>query len=347
MNQKMIFITCSNKHEANIIINQLEIMKLLEFDVRYYYNRYLNGENGKDLAKELDIHYASLLNHFKKNNLPVFNMKKHRLNHYYFSEINTHEKAYFLGLLYADGCVYKNKVLISLQDRDKHILKSFKNAIDFTGKLYFRQKTKAIHRDQYSLEMSSKILVKELRTLGCVSQKSNKLSEIPNINNKFINSFILGYFDGDGTLSKDKRTNSYGFSITGNKEMMLSIQGYFDSKNIFRKTNNVNKANFNKYTLDYKSIRSLKEIFILLYKNSEYYFYRKHNLFTQIIKSVSKRNDINKKVIQYKLDGTFIKEWNHINDIVKSFKLKDNSKIYKCLNGSSYTSMNYKWKYKT
>jgi hypothetical protein len=36
-------------------------------------------------------------------------MKRKEYNHYYFENIDTEDKAYFLGFIYADGCIVKNK----------------------------------------------------------------------------------------------------------------------------------------------------------------------------------------------------------------------------------------------
>jgi hypothetical protein len=63
-------------------------------------------------------------------------------NEHFFDVIDTPEKAYFLGLMYSDGCVwhtertgktgnilYEYCTSISLQETDKDILDKFKNAL--------------------------------------------------------------------------------------------------------------------------------------------------------------------------------------------------------------------------
>lgn len=66
-------------------------------------------------------------------------MSKYVYNKDYFEKINTSEKAYWLGFLYADGCItrfYKGEVLksmsleITLKDADCEHLIKFKNALE-------------------------------------------------------------------------------------------------------------------------------------------------------------------------------------------------------------------------
>ena len=55
--------------------------------------------------------------------------KKYKLNEHCFDEIDTEEKAYWLGFIAADGCVYKNsnawRLQINLKSSDKHHLEKF------------------------------------------------------------------------------------------------------------------------------------------------------------------------------------------------------------------------------
>lgn len=66
-------------------------------------------------------------------------MCKYTYNKDYFKEIDSFEKAYWLGFLYADGCItrfYKDEKLksmsleIMLQNDDKNHLIKFRDALD-------------------------------------------------------------------------------------------------------------------------------------------------------------------------------------------------------------------------
>lgn len=50
------------------------------------------------------------------------------------------------------------------------------------------------------------------------------------------------------------------------------------------------------------------------------------------------------KVLQYDIDGNFIKEWKNTLDILENSNFKLQA-IYKCLNGDNKSSQNFIWKY--
>src|SRR5690554_4215565 len=143
-------------------------MKRIEFDVESYYNRYYKGENPKELANEIGVHYATLINRFNENGYLILRSKSISLKHHYFESIDSHRKAYFLGLLLSDGCISGNRVIIYLQERDKHILETFKKEIEFSGELRFVKKEKLNHSNQFALEFSSKKMVDDLNKLNCI-----------------------------------------------------------------------------------------------------------------------------------------------------------------------------------
>lgn len=51
-------------------------------------------------------------------------------------------------------------------------------------------------------------------------------------------------------------------------------------------------------------------------------------------------------ILQYDLDGNFIREWNSVAEAQKYYGLLWPSSIIKCCNGKGKTAKNFKWKYK-
>ena len=48
--------------------------------------------------------------------------RKYNIDDNYFNEIDTERKAYILGLMYADGCVYPNSAKLDLKTEDIKLL---------------------------------------------------------------------------------------------------------------------------------------------------------------------------------------------------------------------------------
>lgn len=144
----------------------------------------------------------------------------------YFETINTQEKAYFLGFLYADGYndTKRGIVNISLQERDKSILEVLNKLVHPEKKIYFISKEyerlKGVKKqDQYRIHISSKKISKDLEKLGCLNAKTFTLKfpteeQVPK---HLIQHFIRGFFDGDGSVSKD-------INFTGTFNMLNNLK---------------------------------------------------------------------------------------------------------------------------
>lgn len=80
------------------------------------------------LAKLYKCDYSTISSILRRNNIEKFSHGTHIINYKleesYFDNINTQEKAYFLGILFADGCNHsnKNQVSIALKEDDKELL---------------------------------------------------------------------------------------------------------------------------------------------------------------------------------------------------------------------------------
>ena len=87
---------------------------------------YQEGNYLRAIEKQYHIDMRTIKNILNKNNIE-YNKKiyrKHIINEKYFDNIDSEDKAYFLGLLFADGCVAKNgyNICLTLKNNDKHIL---------------------------------------------------------------------------------------------------------------------------------------------------------------------------------------------------------------------------------
>lgn len=118
----------------------------------------------------------------------------------YFETIDTLEKAYWLGFLYADGYVTRNHrgLQIQLATKDEGLLDKFINAIggNLENKRYYEGYE--IPGKRVEFRFSNPGFVSHLVDNGCVTKKS-KVIRLPNFDcQKLDLAFLSGYYDGDG-----------------------------------------------------------------------------------------------------------------------------------------------------
>ncbi|CCH02010.1 hypothetical protein FAES_4010 [Fibrella aestuarina BUZ 2] len=126
--------------------------------------------------------------------------KRYTLDESFLDVIDTEVKAYWLGFMYADGYngEYANKVVLSLQARDRPILERFARELDTDRPLYFRKVSRG--QSQFSLSFSNKHLSKRLAELGCHQAKTFTTTFPDWMPDVLLPHFIRGYIDGDGCI---------------------------------------------------------------------------------------------------------------------------------------------------
>lgn len=130
---------------------------------------------------------------------------RYAIHYDYFSTIDSHEKAYVLGLLWADGhnarVGSKCEVRLALHQHDFYILEYIRDLIYPRGDkpVYVRAKKR-----QGVLSIRTKSISDDLARLGMVGNKTRE-SHLPLIDDRFMPSFMLGYFDGDGCIYLQRR----------------------------------------------------------------------------------------------------------------------------------------------
>ena len=114
--------------------------------------------------------------------------------------------SYVLGMFCADGhlATTKNSMILSLHIKDKHILESICNMMEYDGVLYKRK-----NQDSYTLHITDKTIAEDLINFGLNRNKSQDLKWIEQIPEQYISHFVRGYFDGDGHvgLAQDSNPN--------------------------------------------------------------------------------------------------------------------------------------------
>lgn len=203
---------------------------------------------------------------------------KYTLNQDYFQNIDNQEKAYFLGFMFADGCVSKrnNHCLITLQKQDKYILEKFRELLE-TDRPLMKLRT----RNSWRLNFSSPKIKNDLIKQGCMPCKTFKL-EFPDwLREDLERHFIRGFMDGDGSVSISIIRKEYGrliVRITGREKFLKSILGLSKIEGIVRKI----KAQ-RVYRLTYNCSSAISFL-NWLYNDATIYLERKYQKFLDYLK---------------------------------------------------------------
>ena len=128
--------------------------------------------------------------------------RRYKVNHDFFSVIDTEEKAYFLGFLYADGYNYHavGRVSIGIHEKDVEILKMWLSCMESNYPIYRRIDSRPGRNSIINtVEITSRKLSDDLAAIGCTQSKTKTIT-MPCLPVNLIRHFIRGYFDGDGSV---------------------------------------------------------------------------------------------------------------------------------------------------
>lgn len=196
--------------------------------VAYILDKYLNENYTlKQLGQEFGCSYGTIRAVLNKHNIQSRGNKQgYPRNEFYFNKIDTKEKAYWLGFLYADGCVHSNSYEISVNITDKEHIEKFKSAIGAVNHKITETNDKRFENAKtlYQFAIKDQQLHTDLIKWGCIPQKSLALTKIPNIPRDYVSHFLRGYFDGDGSLHYLQGTDNFRISFLGTKEFLMDIQ---------------------------------------------------------------------------------------------------------------------------
>jgi len=213
----------NDKYNGRIIWSQDQI--------DYIIKEYENGTSMKKLGRRFKVQYESIkrLLHQRKVKTQGY---KHNYPRYenIFNNIDTREKAYWLGMMFADGKVSFNSNEITLGLSDGEHVEKFKNFLGANNhKITVLKPDKnknKLTRNFYSFSIKDKQIHDDLIKWGCKPQKNHLDLHIPNIDSIFIWDFIRGYFDGDGgfyyiknKIKKDRLV----ITFTGSKTLLTEI----------------------------------------------------------------------------------------------------------------------------
>lgn len=212
-------------------------------------------------------------------------------NEHYFSVINSPSKAYILGFIAADGSLVKSStgnsyyLTITIKYEDRSVLDFIQKELNSSYKLLEIRKIsygKEVHHIR--LQFSNKIITNDLMMYGILPRKSLTMTNIiENIPVEYRDAFIIGYFDGDGSVS-------FISNSINNKSMNIQIRGTQDFLRGICNHLNIPITYIHQYdSISQLTITHMKYIvrFFECYQNLQFYYIRKHNKFLERINEPS------------------------------------------------------------
>lgn len=251
-------------------------------------NEYLNTPEVErsltKISKKFGVKRQTISKYLKMDGHEVINYQNRcRINQTVFDTIDTEEKAYWLGFIFADGNVssHGHRFEINLCDKDVLHMEKLRKFLNMETEIRFEDYgTKRTCR----LAVRNYNLWKQLCNKGCIPAKS-LIVKFPDVSifksDKLILDFIRGYCDGDGSLSicfKSNKAREY-VDFVGTESFLkevckhLGVDGHIRNKSCKNWSNQA-------YQLSYCNWKARK-VARLLYENATVYLDRKYNNYKQ------------------------------------------------------------------
>ena len=257
---------------------------------------YQNGMSLRQIQNNFNVNRQTTAHFLEKRKIKTTKGNHHRTynhNENFFENIDTEQKAYWLGFMFADGYISNNdnrygqdQFGISLAEQDIELLYKFKTAINATNPIHtYYRKEGTPGQPMCRIFLTSQKTVNDLISHGCVKQKSHILQPPIGVPEELIPHFIRGFFDGDGSISKYKQSedkNIYLINFTTTKDMAIWLKNYFKKGSVY-------KEKRREHTFYYSLGGHLQIIkfYHMLYDNASVYLQRKKDRFEELTQKYS------------------------------------------------------------
>ena len=234
---------------------------------------YKSGKTCQEIANENRVTVGTIYNILIKNKIPRdYIYHNSELIDNYWENIDTYDKAYFLGFLITDGNISGNNICLQLSSKDEYILEIFLNKTNNSNKIC-RDK-----RGCSSFSVKRKRWVLDLSKYGVIPNKT-KTVYLPHLDNEVMPHLLRGIFDGDGWVTY----KGHAIGLCGNETLVTQVRDYLTTVlNIFKVK--VIKNNDNLWSISWASKKDIKLIGDYLYKDkNDCYLLRKYDNFKKII----------------------------------------------------------------
>lgn len=178
-----------------------------------------DGMECREIPNYLGVSERAVSRVLKEADINTKRRNRYSLNESYFDVIDSHSKAYLLGLIAADGCV-TNTNYVAFESIDKELTEMLSIELQYSGEIRVVQPQN--YAPHYRINFSSEQLARSLRGYGIIAGRTfSGVTYFPNL--KYLWSYVLGYFDGDGCAYVNKGRSGGLVCIVGSFELACEL----------------------------------------------------------------------------------------------------------------------------
>lgn len=251
---------------------------------------YESGYSTNEIATIYNVSHgtvASIIHRYSKIKTKSEQHRKYTIYENYFDNIDTPNKAYILGILYADGTNDgAGHVALSLQERDIDILQKIQKEINSDEPLNYREFSKVNKNwnNQWRMFINNKHISKVLSEYGVVKNKTFVVKYPQWLDDSLHSHFIRGMIDGDGSV------NQKYISLCGTYDICHTVGEILKEKcgvhYIMYKSQNI-------YDLRICRKADIASVLSFIYKDADLFLNRKHDEYLKFMNSINSSSQNN------------------------------------------------------
>jgi len=256
------------------------------------------GLECKEIGKIIGLHPVTISKIAKSINIKFLrgnrNRRKYEINENIFEKIDTEQKAYFLGLLMADGSltIPNNRcytIKLGLVSSDSYLLEKFRDLVfpKLKPKIYLQSPSKnsLAKQDFSTISIHSNKIGNDLKKYGFIRNKSLvlKIPDLKLIPSSLMRHFVRGFFDGDGSFFI--REEFAGFSFISSYGFSNQLSDILNNNNITNSIYIHSKECKNNYIVRSTSLDSLLNFLLFIYEDCSVFLDRKKESILDFLKT--------------------------------------------------------------
>lgn len=255
---------------------------------------YQDGASAKQAAALFGYSDGTALSILRRNGIPIRSLseaglmanRRYAIDETFFDQIDTEAKAYWLGFLTADGCVYTDAhekiIRLELKASDAGHLYKLADDLHSQHPIVLKETKGYKVRSLAHILINSTRLVNALNQLGVKPRKSFTIRPCEQIPSSLLAPYWRGVFDGDGSIGYINRVvNPYWYvHLCGTQPI---VEGFREFISQFVTSRATVRPHGSVFAVNYGGTNLPRTVARILYDGATVYLDRKYELAQKLI----------------------------------------------------------------